>query len=982
MSERIQAPRGTFDVLPQEEAARDGLARAAQRILGAAGYQRLETPIFEATELFARGVGEATDIVRKEMYTFDDGGGRSVTLRPEGTAPVCRAYVEHGMHKLAQPVKLWYLGPFFRREAPQKGRYRQFFQVGAEALGSEDPAVDAEIILLVAELFEALRIHTRLRLSSLGSPEARAAYREQLVAFLRAHSDALSADVRERIELNPLRAFDAKDRGTQAVMADAPRLFGAITPEDREHFDTVTAMLDDAGLTWERDETLVRGLDYYTRTVFEFESPDLGAQSGVGGGGRYDGLVEALGGPPTPGVGFAAGIERMLLAAAQQPDAPPDVDLYVALAKPQYAREGMRIATEVRQAGLNAQVELAGRSLKGQLKHAGPAACSLRCDSGRRGSAAEGHGQRRAARDGDRRGAGGRAARRAAGLRPPRPNLYREAWAGELRADRAGDEVRVAGWVHRRRDHGGLIFIDLRDRSGLLQLVFHPEHAPEAHQRAHRLRSEDVLTAKGTIARRDEANVNPGLATGEIELDVADFELLADAKPPPFPIDEDADVDETLRLRYRALDLRRERMRDAMICRHQVIAAIRDYLGTHDFLDLETPILTRSTPEGARDFIVPARVRPGSFFALPQSPQLFKQLLMIGGFERYYQIARCFRDEDSRADRLPEFTQLDIELSFVEEEDVISLIEGLMPAVFEATGFPGVPAPPYPRLTYDEAMLRYGSDRPDTRFGLEIQDLGEALRSTEFKVFAGALSGGGVVRGLNAGPRELPRSDLDRLTEQAIEWGAKGLVWAFVEEGGALALADRQVPLRRRARGDRQRLDAGPGDVLFIVADRAPVAADVLGLLRLELAERFDLAARDRHDLLWVVDFPMFEQDPRPAPGTRSTIPSPRPRATSTATPAPCARAPTTSCATGRSSAAGRSASTAPTCSARCSSCCASGPRRRRSGSGSCSTRSSTARRRTAGSRSGSTASWRSSPGASRSARSSRSPRRRAASTP
>ena len=447
-------------------------------------------------------------------------------------------------------------------------------------------------------------------------------------------------------------------------------------------------------------------------------------------------------------------------------------------------------------------------------------------------------------------------------MRPPRPNPYREAWAGELRADRAGNEVRVAGWVHRRRDHGGLIFIDLRDRSGLLQLVFHPEHAPEAHQRAHRLRSEDVLTAKGTIARRDEANVNPGLATGEIELDVADFELLADAKPPPFPIDEDVDIDETLRLRHRALDLRRERMRDAMICRHQVIAAIRDYLGTHDFLDLETPILTRSTPEGARDFIVPARVRPGSFFALPQSPQLFKQLLMIAGFERYYQIARCFRDEDSRADRLPEFTQLDIELSFVEEEDVISLIEGLMPAVFEATGFAGVPAPPYPRLTYDEAMLRYGSDRPDTRFGLEIQDLGEALRSTEFKVFQGALSSGGVVRGLNAGPRELPRSDLDRLTEQAIEWGAKGLVWAFVEEGGgwrspiAKFLSDDE----RAAIG--QRLDAGPGDVLFIVADRAPVAADVLGLLRLELAERFDLAARDRHDLLWVVDFPMFEQDP------------------------------------------------------------------------------------------------------------------------
>ena len=447
-------------------------------------------------------------------------------------------------------------------------------------------------------------------------------------------------------------------------------------------------------------------------------------------------------------------------------------------------------------------------------------------------------------------------------MRPPRPNPYRDAWAGELRAQRAGDEVRVAGWVHRRRDHGGLIFIDLRDRSGLLQLVFHPEHAPEAHERAHRLRSEDVLTARGTIARREPANVNPALDTGEIELDVADFELLAHAKPPPFPIDEDVEVDETLRLRHRALDLRRERMRDAMVCRHAVIAAIRDYLGAHDFLDLETPILTRSTPEGARDFIVPARVRPGTFFALPQSPQLFKQLLMIAGFERYYQIARCFRDEDSRADRLPEFTQLDIELSFVEEQDVISLVEGLMAAIFEGTGFAGVPAPPYPRLTYDEAMLRYGSDRPDTRFGLEIRDLGEALTDTEFKVLAGALSSGGVVRGVNAGARELTRADLDRLTEQAIEWGARGLVWAFVEDDGGWRSPVAKFLSDAERAAIASRLDASPGDVLFIVADRAAVAADVLGLLRLELAERFDLAADDRHDLLWVVDFPMFERDP------------------------------------------------------------------------------------------------------------------------
>jgi histidyl-tRNA synthetase len=369
LSERVQAPRGTFDVLPQDAPARAALEREARRILGGAGYQRLETPIFEATELFARGVGEATDIVRKEMYTFDDGGGRSVTLRPEGTAPVCRAYVEHGMHKRAQPVKLWYLGPFFRREAPQKGRYREFFQVGAEALGSDEPAVDAELIVLLADLLQTLQVRARLRISSLGTPETRAQYREALIAFLRAHEQELSADVRERIDLNPLRAFDSTHPGTRAVMERAPRLFDALDDADREHFDAVTAMLDDVSVEWELDTTLVRGLDYYTRTVFEFESPDLGAQSGVGGGGRYDRLVEQLGGPPTPACGWAAGIERMLLAAEPMEER-VEVDLFVAYAKPQYAREALRLATAARRGGLHAEVELAGRSLKGQLKQA------------------------------------------------------------------------------------------------------------------------------------------------------------------------------------------------------------------------------------------------------------------------------------------------------------------------------------------------------------------------------------------------------------------------------------------------------------------------------------------------------------------------------------------------------------------------------------------------------------------------------------
>jgi histidyl-tRNA synthetase len=375
---RLHAPRGTFDILPAQAAARETLEREARRIFAAAGYGRIETPTFEPTELFARGVGESSDVVRKEMYSFDDGGGRSMTLRPEGTAPVCRAYAEHGMHKLPQPVRLWYLSPFYRREAPQAGRYRQFWQFGAEAIGSDDPAVDADTILLLAELLEAVGARRlRLRLSSLGSPDVRAAYRSELQAFLRAREDSLSRDVRERIELNPLRAFDSDDPGTRSVMAEAPRLLDRLEGADFQHFAQVRALLDGVGIAYEVDGTLVRGLDYYTRTVFEFESDALGAQRGVGGGGRYDGLVAALGGPDAPGCGWAAGVERILLAsddatgAAGGPPAPPaPVDLFVAYEDPGRRREAFAIVAEARRAGLGAQLELGGRSLKGQLKQA------------------------------------------------------------------------------------------------------------------------------------------------------------------------------------------------------------------------------------------------------------------------------------------------------------------------------------------------------------------------------------------------------------------------------------------------------------------------------------------------------------------------------------------------------------------------------------------------------------------------------------
>jgi len=371
MSAKLQAPRGTYDVLPEEATRRAAVEAAAARILGAAGYRRIETPAFEATELFARGVGSSTDIVQKEMYTFEDGGGRSLTLRPEGTAPVCRAYLEHGMQKLPQPVKLWYLSSFFRYERAQAGRQRQFWQVGTEAIGSADPAVDAESIVLLAELLDALGVReVRLRLGSLGTAETRATYREELQAYLRAHEDRLSDEVRARIDQNPLRAFDADHPGTREVMAAAPRLLDRLSGEDADHFATVCALLDGAALTYEVDPTLVRGLDYYARTVFEFTSDALGAQSGVGGGGRYDGLIEQLGGPPTPGVGWAAGVERILLAADQSHVGEPVVDLFVAYAGEEHRAAGFQIAHEARRAGLAAQLELAGRSVKGQLKQA------------------------------------------------------------------------------------------------------------------------------------------------------------------------------------------------------------------------------------------------------------------------------------------------------------------------------------------------------------------------------------------------------------------------------------------------------------------------------------------------------------------------------------------------------------------------------------------------------------------------------------
>lgn len=370
MASNYQAPRGTFDILPADGRARRRIEATATAIFARAGYEPIATPAFEDTALFERGVGRSTDIVRKEMFTFEDKGGRSLTLRPEGTAPICRAYLEHGMHKLAQPVKLSYAGPFFRHERPQAGRFRQFHQFGAEAIGADSPLADAEAIMLLAGLLGELGVPgVELRLGSLGSPASRAAYLDDLKAHLRAHEGELSEDVRERIEINPLRAFDADDEGTRGVMASAPTIVNRLEGPDADHFAEVRALLDAAGVAYEIDPTLVRGLDYYTRTIFSFVCSGLGAQAEVGGGGRYDGLIEQLGGPPTPAVGWAAGVERIMLALGED-EARPAPTVFISHGTGQAARAAIVLAEELRKAGMPAQIDLAGRSVKGQFKHA------------------------------------------------------------------------------------------------------------------------------------------------------------------------------------------------------------------------------------------------------------------------------------------------------------------------------------------------------------------------------------------------------------------------------------------------------------------------------------------------------------------------------------------------------------------------------------------------------------------------------------
>jgi aspartyl-tRNA synthetase len=432
---------------------------------------------------------------------------------------------------------------------------------------------------------------------------------------------------------------------------------------------------------------------------------------------------------------------------------------------------------------------------------------------------------------------------------------------GELTASDIGAEVVLNGWVRRNRDHGGLIFLDLWDRSGLVQVVFDPADSREAHAVAAECRSEYVLAVCGKVRRRPEGAENPKLPTGEVEVQATAIEVLNPAKTPPFLVQDDVRVDESVRLQHRYLDLRRPVMQRHLELRHRVVKATRDFLAGEGFWEVETPMLIRSTPEGARDYVVPSRVAPGRFFALPQSPQLFKQLLMVSGVERYFQIARCFRDEDARSDRQPEFTQIDLEMSFVTQDQVFDITERMMAHLFRAGLGVEIPTP-FPRLSYTEAMARFGSDKPDMRFGMELVDLSEIFRQSEFKVFQNSLAGNGQIKGIVApGAGGYSRKDVDELTQLAGRFGAKGLVAIAVEEGGAVRSSISKFLSPEETRQILAVTEAKPGDLILIAADRPSVVAEVLNRLRLHLGERLSLIDRTAWRFLWVVDFPLFERD-------------------------------------------------------------------------------------------------------------------------
>jgi aspartyl-tRNA synthetase len=872
-----KAPRGTRDILPDEAKKWQHLEARFRDFCNLYGFGEIRTPIFEQTDLFIRSVGEDSDIVSKEMYSFKDRSGRELTLRPELTAAVARAYLEHNLKEQPQPVKLYYSGPMFRYDRPQAGRYRQFHQFGLEIFGADNAAADCEIITFCYNFFKSLQIENiAIEINSVGCPVCRPHFREALMPFLQNIEGDLCTDCVKRYKNNPMRVLDCKLESCQSKLGAAPKMTDHLCPDCDSHFSALKNLLAKLQVPFNLNSKLVRGLDYYTRTAFEITAGGLGAQASLCGGGRYDNLVEHCGGPHTPGVGVAFGVERILLAMDWGKQmAEVTAPVFIATAGENLEGELLLLASELRQHSVAAETEMMQRSLKAQMKYAGKQGFQYVAIIGE-DEIARGRVTLRNMESGEQIELS--RAEALSQLKPEKavldtepakeplaavtlpPNgqpLQKSHYCGALRLNDVGSIVKLAGWVGKRRDHGGLIFIDLRDRSGIMQLVFDQQLGSELFNQVESLRSEFVVAVEGEIVKRSEETINPSLPTGEIEIWVSRMEILNSSKTPPFYIEDDLNVDENLRLRYRYLDLRRPEMLNRLKLRHRTVKLVRDYMDRFDFLEVETPMLTRSTPEGARDFLVPSRPHPGSFYALPQSPQLFKQLLMVSGIERYFQVVRCFRDEDLRADRQPEFTQIDIETSFFGSENLFALIEGMVAMLWKDVH--GIELKlPFLRMPHREAMERFGSDKPDIRFAMELVALDDLAAKSSFKVFTSALSSNGAVKGLRVpGGNKMSRKDLDDLTLLARQLGAKGLAWTFVEESGwrspIAKFFDEELMSAISAR-----MKAEPGDVMLFVADQWEKTCTVLGHLRRHLAPA-DISA-DPH-FLWVVDFPLFHYD-------------------------------------------------------------------------------------------------------------------------
>ncbi len=903
-----RAPKGTADMLPDVADAWEHMQRVARELFSRYGYEPIYTPAFEHTEVFARGIGEATDIVSKEMYTFQDRADRSLTLRPEGTASVVRAALEHGLVPSGAMAKYYYSGPMFRYERPQKGRMRQFWQIGVEALGASEPSIDAEVVLLLVRFFEAVGVppeRMKLLVNSMGDEECRPAYREKVSEHIRANATDLCEECQRRLDSNPLRAFDCRNEACAGVMAEAPLLRDELCDACAEHYQVFKGYLVDLGLTFKEDSTLVRGLDYYTRCRPRGSDPRTrsGAAGAMTASWRSTGGDRRLGWASRSASSARCSRSRRRESSCRPPHArtsssrgstPRSRKIHspsLRLCETRGSPQRWTIRAAVSRASSSSRIASGLALCSSWGRRSSPQArwcCGIwplarrfvfGCPKCRWASSRDW--VRRSARLGAREVHRNRIlgwwrrhvavysliaavpegpATLGRGVRLMFDARYslRTHVCGELRGGSSGEQVTLAGWVHRRRDHGGLVFVDLRDRSGLIQCVFDPE-LPEAFALAEQMRPEWVVLVSGEVRPRPAGTENPNLATGEVEVTVSSVSILNRAQTPPFEVEDGIETDETTRMRYRYIDIRRPEMLSALTLRDRVTQRFRKSLESRGFIEVETPILTKSTPEGARDFIVPSRMNPGKFYALPQSPQLFKQLLMVGGAERYYQIARCFRDEDLRADRQPEFTQVDIEMSFASQEDVLALMEDVMAEVMEEAGaeFPV----PLPRLTYSEAMDRYGSDRPDIRFGMELVDVSETLAYTEFKVFASALDSGGVVKCIKVdGGGDWPRSRVDALNPVAVEAGAKGLAWiARSSDGETLSpiakfLSDAELSALYEAAG------VGPGDLLLFAADSRDSANEVLGAVRSHVAD--ELGLREGEPVaLWVIDFPLLKWD-------------------------------------------------------------------------------------------------------------------------